>query len=245
MAADTAWVWLDDRRPADPGALARFALARGVREAFVSVPWQGPDGRVRATVAALRGAGVRVAALGGSPDWAQTPAGAQEWARRAHEGASFTGTHLDVEPWTLPGWSAHAEALLEGLVRAVHEVAFATRTRVEVDLTPRLARSHPDGFLAVARAADAVTLMSYRDTAGEILGVSAEARRLLGRVGRRYRLAVDTLPSADPGSTFAGQPAADLERETTEVARRIADDRCFAGVAVHDLAGWLALPGGG
>src|SRR5690606_35394268 len=206
-----------------------------------SVPWHGPTDAVRATTAALTAHGVRVSALGGDVGWARDPALAQAWARRALVEPRFTGVHLDIEPWTLPDWPEQAGPLLAGLARAVAAVVRSTGLPVAVDLTPGLARTHRSGFVAVARAATSVTVMSYSDTASNILELSAEARRALRNAGRDYRLAVDTLPSADAHTTFFGQPAADLDRETSAVAATLTADPRFSGFAVHDLRGWMSL----
>lgn len=238
----SAWVWLDHRQPHDPEALATFAGTTGVREVFVSVPWAGPDGRVRETVAALRRAVPRVSALGGSAEWAERPQLAREWSVRAGTGDLFDGIHLDIEPWTLPTWPRAAPRLLAGLADAVRLVGEATGRPVEVDLAPHVAALHPVGFISVADAAHAVTLMSYRDTARAILSVSAQARSSLTTLGRAYRLAVDTLPSDDPGTSFAGQTRAAMEAVMVEVEQALRGERHFQGVAVHDLVGWRTLP---
>lgn len=239
---DAVWVWLDDREPRDAEVLARFAAARGVREAFVSVPWGGPDERVRETVAALRRTGLRVTALGGSAEWAEQPQLARQWALRADAGGLFDGLHLDIEPWTLPDWPTAARALLAGLADAVRLVGETTGQPAEVDLAPHVADTHPAGFVAVAAEAAAVTLMSYRDSVKGVLDVSARARRLLAPLGQRYRLAVDTLPSGDPGSSFAGCSRLVMEGVVAQIDEVLRGDRDFVGVAVHDLIGWWALP---
>lgn len=237
-----AWLWLDHREPSDPLELARFAVDGGVAEVFVGVPWGGPDRRGRETVSALRQVGIAVSALGGSAEWARRPELAGEWAARAVADGIFDGIHLDIEPWMLPDWPTSAPLLLAGLAEAVHLVRELTGQVVEVDLAPHVAVTHPTQFSAVSAAADAITLMSYRDTAPGILDVSARARRLLASPGRAHRLAVDTLPSGDPGSSFAGRPRRVLEAVLAEVVQAVGDEPGFAGVAVHDLVGWWSLP---
>ena len=244
MGTDAAWVWVTPEVARDAAALARFAHAAGVRQTFVGVPWHGPDTHVHAVVAALRSTRIEVTALGGVRDWARRPELAAEWARRAHRGSLFAGTHLDIEPWTLEGWPAGSDALLTGLARAIGDVRRVTGLPVEVDLTPVLGDSHPTQLAGIARSADATTLMSYRDTAADILQFSVAARSVLRTVGRPYRLAVDTLPSPDAHTTFAGQSAGELDQETLEVQRRLTGAVAgrFMGIAVHDLPGWAALP---
>ena len=225
------WVWSGEGAGVD--AWARRAAERQVTEVFVGVPWHGPTPETTALVAAFRRRGIRCTSLGGDAGWARDPALAAQWAARARGG--FDGVHFDVEPWTLDEWSADAERLLAGIAIIVEAAAEASP--VEIDLPGWLAREHPDAFRRIALAADAVTILAYRDRAPAILAEAGAARALAGR----YRIAVDTVPSATPGSTFHGEPAEVLRRETDAVAAAAATDPRFLGVAVHDLAGWCAL----
>lgn len=247
MAVSATWVWVREDRPLNPGSAARFAREHGVRDAWVSVPWGGPDERVLAMAAALRDNGLTVSALGGSPDWAEHPERAVSWAARAMvpradvPGGPFSGIHLDIEPWTLPQWPGQAAQLLRGTATAVRRVAEVTGVPVDVDLAPHLARDHPGGFTEIAGAAGAVTLMSYRTTSAAILAAAAPAVGVLQGLGRPYRLAVDTLPPPDRDTTFAGRPTAYCHAVLEQVAGELTGDRHFRGVAVHDLRGWQDL----
>lgn len=238
------WVWVPEASPPDPAALAALAHRERVAEAFVSVPWVGPSDATRASVAALRAAGARVAALGGEPSWTDGDR-AVEWMRRAIREDGFTGVHLDIEPWTRADWAGREHELLGGLARAVAGVASATALPVEVDLAPWLAEAQPAGFAAIASAADAVTLLAYRDRASAIVDSTAAARRLLEDAGRRYRIGVETgavrAPAPAPRETFADDGRAVLERELAAVGARLAGDARFAGIAVHDFEGWRSL----
>ncbi|WAC65252.1 hypothetical protein OVA14_07600 [Agrococcus sp. SL85] len=260
--ARATWVWLHPDRPLDLDALVAHLTAERVDEVFVSVPWSGPDARVRACVAALRRLGLRVAALGGEPGWADAdaeagdveaadaeagdaPAGAAHavaWARRATAEGLFDAVHLDVEPWTRTDWPGREGALLLGLERAVRQVAAATALPVEVDLVPWLAVEHPRSFEGVARSADAVTLMAYRDRAAAVLAASAGARAALAGLGRPWRIAVDTLPSASPDETFADDGRAVLDAELAAIVAALRGADGWSGVAVHDAEHWRALP---
>lgn len=238
------WVWMHEAAPPDPAAVAAFAVQQRVTEAFVSVPWGGPTDATRDCLRALRAAGVHVAALGGDPSWADGDQ-AVEWMRRASAEDGFTGIHLDIEPWTRPDWPGRERELLDGLSRAVGAVAAATALPVEVDLAPWLAQAHPRQFRDVVARADAVTLMAYRDRASDILASSASARRAIAGARRPYRIGVETGAVAEPeptaAQTFADDGRAVLDRELAEVAARLAGDDRFAGIAVHDVEGWLAL----
>lgn len=239
-AARAMWVWVHADAPPDPGALGAFAAEQRVTEAFVSVPWGGPTPLTHDLVAALRGAGARVAALGGDPSWVDGDA-AVTWARRVSAAWLFEGVHLDIEPWGRADWAGSEPALLAGLERAVRDVAAATALPVEVDLAPWLATEHPQAFAGIAREADRVALMAYRDRAADILSFSAAARRQLATSRTPYRIGVETLAGPPPHVTFADDGRAVLERELARVVAALRGDRWFAGVAVHDVAGWRAL----
>lgn len=184
MSPDPAramWVWVHADAPPDPGELGALAARERVREAFVSVPWHGPT-TTGACVAALRAHGVRIAALGGNPAWAEDGDGsgagtAAAWAMRATAGGLFDSVHLDIEPWERCDWECREQVLLAGLERATGEVADAADLPVEVDVAPWIADEHPAAFAAIARRADAVTLMAYRDRAP----ASSRSERRRGR----------------------------------------------------------------
>lgn len=240
-SARAMWVWVHDATPPDPAAVAAFAAQQRVTEAFVSVPWGGPTAITHQCVAALRGKGVRVSALGGDPSWT-TGTDAVTWMQRATAAWLFDGIHLDIEPWTRRDWAGREQELLAGLERTVKDVAGRTTLPVEVDLSPWLADAHPSAFAAIVRRADAVGLMAYRDSATDILAGSATARRLIGEARKPYRMGVDTFPVPEPRETFADDGRAVLERELAAVAAQLAGDPRFAGVAIHDFEHWSALP---
>lgn len=234
-------MWIPSKNPPAEVPLASFAASNRVQEAWVSVGWPGPDAATRRVVSALRGKGITGHALGGDPGWVEDPTLAVAWAKRVAEPGLFSGIHLDIEPWTLPDWKQRADRLLVGLAQAVRRGARATPHRFNVDLAPWLAETHPGGFDAVAGAAQAITLMSYRSSSAGILAYSAVARSRLARVRRPYRLAVETLPTMDSGVGFAGGTRSVMNREISRAEFSLAADSWFKGFAVHDLSGWRAL----
>ncbi|WP_347756221.1 hypothetical protein [Agrococcus sp. ProA11] len=243
-APRAAWLWVHEAAPPDAAAVAAFLAGQRVHEAFVSVPGAGPSEHTRACVSALRDRGIRVSALGGDPSWVEGR-GALRWMERATGGLVFDGVHLDIEPWSTPDWAGNEDRRLAGLERAVRDVAAHTGLPVEVDLAPWLATTHPPAFTRIASAADALTLLAYRDRADAILAISAAARGLLRRARVPYRIGVETRPVRHPaptaGETFADEGRAAMEAALVGVATRIDPRDRFAGLAVHDVAGWVSL----
>lgn len=239
-----AWLWVHEADPPDATAVAAFLSEQRVHEAFVSVPGAGPSVHTRSCVAALRAQGIRVSALGGDPSWVDGQ-GALRWMERAVGSLAFDGVHLDIEPWGTAKWAGNESRMLAGLERAVREVAAQTELPVEVDLAPWLAHTHPAAFTRIASAADAVTLMAYRDRAGDILAVSDAARALLREARQPYRIGVETGPVRRPApsarETFADDGRTAMEAALADVAAGIDPRDRFTGLAVHDAVSWAAL----
>jgi hypothetical protein len=114
--------------PASEGAgeLARFALMHALREVFLVVPWGGAGAQDSRTAALLRGEGLTVAAVGADPRWATDPRALMQWIRRVrllggggNAQGTFSGVHLDVEPWRLPLWDRDRLRATRGLVTLV------------------------------------------------------------------------------------------------------------------------------
>jgi len=213
-----------------------------VQDAYLGVPWAGPGDLTAETATRLQAAGIQVAALGGDPQWAHDPQLAGQWASRLGTSIKFSGVHLDIEPWTLPQWTEKAHQLLAGLATAVGRVrAQRPELRLEVDLAAGLATTHPAGFGTVLQAADAVTVMAYRDRSLAILEFSQSARGQLGRFQKPYRLGVDTLRQPQQSTTFYDEGRAVLEEQISAVEQALSADPWFRGMAVHDADGWQAL----
>ncbi|SFS13806.1 hypothetical protein SAMN04487846_2781 [Microbacterium sp. cf046] len=231
--ARAMWLWDDALAPE---AVVDFAHRERVGEVFLTVPWAGPSAATRTLSRSLRRRGTRVACLGSGADWADAPPNAAAWANRALADGDFDAVHLDVEPWAADDWPAHNERRLGGLADAVRAVRATTRLPVEVDVPAALVNEFPLLF-----AASAVTIMSYRDRAPAILDLSNAAREVAASVGSRYRIGVDTTPSAQPHTTFADDGRRVLERETAAAVSALRSDPLFAGIAMHDYAGWSRL----
>ena len=101
---------------------------------------------------------------------------------------------------------------------------------------------------AVMDVVDAVTVMSYRDTAtgpDSITGVAGAALASARTLGRPVRLAVETrFLGDDPVAakqTFHGATQRQLDRALADVDAALAGHPTYAGIAVHDHAGWSAM----
>ena len=246
------WVW--DRPQVK--ALVSFASRNAVQDLFVSVPADLPSSGQLPWFRTLRtqasAAGIRVHALGSETTWIDDPAAALRWQSAALGTGLFDGVHLDIEPWLHPEWDgAGRTAMLGRYLDVLTAVCAATPLRCEADIsfwldTVPVAEGRLDE--AVLARVDAVTVMSYRNTAtgpDSITAVGAAALDAATRAGKPCRLAVETnYLGADPVSrkqTFWGSTQGQLAAALSAVDAADAGVPSYAGVAVHDHAGWEAL----
>lgn len=248
------WVW--SVRDLD-GAWG-FLERRRVTELFLHVPWEvrrrrDERARIADAVARAHRAGMRVSALGGTPDWIHRPGEVvRRWLRPALEAAPFDGVHLDVE---LDFGQDRARA-----ARGLVDVAETVRTQLlaamslEVDVRfwyPSVRVGDTDLARALCGPADCLSVMSYRRRttgADGSIELTRPTARAVAETGRAFRVGQETL-DLGPGpvqtkQTFFGRPAAELDAALGRLREAFADAPGFAGVAVHDLPGWRALPRG-
>ena len=246
------WVW--DRPQVK--ALVAFATKNGVQDLFVSVPADLPTSGQLTWFRTLRTqtavAGIRVHALGSETSWIDDVSAALSWQSAALGTGLFDGVHLDVEPWLHAAWGGPGQAAMLGrYLDLLDQLETATPMRVEADIAFWLDQvTVTEGRLdeAVLARVDAVTVMSYRTAVtgpDSITAIGAAALDAGVRAGKPVRLAVETnYLGSDPVSrkqTFWGSTQAQLTTAVAAVDTAEADSPSYAGVAVHDRAGWEAL----
>jgi hypothetical protein len=241
------WVWT----PRDAAAITSWAASQGVGELFAYVS-PAPDARELASLRDLsnraHAAGIRVSALGGEPGWATAPETVRAWRARVTASRLFDGVHLDIEPYLLSAWTTDRAKLVAAYLATLDAARAAGPERLEVDVPfwyGTVAR--PDGSTladAVLARVDAVTVMSYRDTADGIVTVGADMLVRGDRAGKPVRLAAETRPLADCGyCTFAQEGRKALQQALGQVDSASVKHAAYRGVAVHDVDGWRALRG--
>jgi hypothetical protein len=242
------WLWTRT----DPTAVIRWAAGHGVREIFAYVPadlsTSGDLPRLRVLKQRADAAGIRLTALGGDARWVFDPDAALAWQSAALSTGLFAGAHVDVEPYALAQWYADRATTVSAYLSLLGRLQAQSPAPLEADVpfwyatVPSGAGNLADQVLA---RVDAVTVMSYRDTATGPNSMMDVATDMLGRgsaAGKPVRLAAETQQLADcPYCTFYEEGQAQLARTLTTVDTAARAYPGYAGIAVHHYDSWVAL----
>lgn len=241
------WVWKD--RVLSPDDMTAFAGLHQIETLFVYVSpaaaraLLGGRRQPLAAVKAMRGAGRRVYAVAGEPDWAREPGEMPEHAallvRLVTSTNLFDGLHFDVEPNALPDWNdlAARPALIDGTLR-FYDLLRAAAPNVAIDAAVNpvfalMAAGHENFMYAIAKRTSSVSIMAYRSSVARALDWVAPAIEQVAAARRPWRLGVlvDQNPS-EPGTSWFGTP-----RETFVASMRELDARLLDRWSKSDYLG--------
>lgn len=248
------YVWHSD----DPDATVAFAREHGVTRLLVAVP---PDvltspglADLRTLVAGAHAHGIAVDALGGDPAWVDSPAWViRHWVRPTLATGLFDGLHVDVEPYVTPAWDADRPAAVRRYVAVLTAVARAAGTTpVEADIPfwfDTVAGTRGTRLDAeVMSLVSGVTVMAYRreptgpDGTLHLASAALAAAQAGGVRVRVGQLTTDLGPApVDRKQSHAGTSAGEMAAAFAVIESALAGHPAYAGIAVHDVAGWQAL----
>ena len=215
------WLW---SRPA-PAEVVSWAQAHGVREILAYTPTRPDLAWLRDLRARSAAAGISLAALGGEPAWTTQHAAALSWLRAVTATGLFDAVHVDVEPHALAAWQSDRARTAQQYVTLLEKLNAATTLRVEADvafwygevLLPRKQNLADE----VLRRVDAVTVMSYRDSAAgpnSVTAVGADFLRRGAALRKPVRLGVETQPLTECAHcTFAEEGAVAMDAALAQI----------------------------
>jgi hypothetical protein len=251
-ATRAMWVW-DTSTPA-----ATVDVATGVGQLYAAVPPHLDTSPQLAQLTELsqraRAAGLRIDALGGDPGWVDNQAWVVDsWLRPALSSGLFTGVHVDIEPYTTPAWdSQRAKVVKKYLATYDTLVAAAGGATVDADIPFWFDTIAVSGGSTldreVIRRTSGVTVMAYRNIAAGSDGTVALAANEVAAgdaLGKPVRIGQETTwLGSDPTATkqtFYGQTRSAMEVQLQAVTTAFAGHPSFAGLAIHDAAGYAAM----
>jgi hypothetical protein len=243
------WMW--DK--AAPAQAVDWARNNGVRSIFVYVDPARLDGagldRLRALRALCDDAGILLDALGGEPEWVLDHAKAVVWQYGVVGLGLFHGVHLDIEPYLLPDWNTRRDDVVRSFLDLLDQLTGTVPVELDVPFWYGTVVSGGANLAdSVVARVDALTVMSYRDTAtGEnsMVDVSADLLKRAAHAAIPVRLGAETQETSDCGHcSFAGTTQHILRTRLSSVDAAAEKYSSFAGIAVHQYSSWASLPSG-
>jgi hypothetical protein len=233
------WVWTAE----EPARLVDWATRHDVTALFVYFEPAADIEPLRELKRRCDEAGITLDALGGEPAWALDHAAALAWRDAVDRLGVFHGRHLDVEPYLLPQWTTDRDAVVRSFLTLLDRMGGSGRLEVDVPFWYGTIPAPGGRDLAgeVFARVDAVTVMSYRDTAGAIVDVGRDTLR---RATKPARLAAETRPTPDCARcSFHGTSQRHLRAVLAEAEAAARRFPAYAGIAVHDYRSWSELRG--
>jgi hypothetical protein len=247
------WVW----DTSTPQATVDFAAAQGIDQLYAAVPPRVTTSpqldQLRQLSQRAAAAGIRVDALGGDPTWVDSQAWVVDnWLKPALATGLFTGVHVDIEPYTTSAWQTKQAAVVKKWLATLDTLRTAAgATPLEADIPFWLDQVPANGSTLdreVMRCTAGVTVMAYRNEADGPDGTVALATPAVqagAALGRSVRIGQETTYlGSDPTQakqTFFGQTRTQMGSQLAAVDGAFATEPAYAGLTIHDAAGWAAM----
>ena len=183
---------------------------------------------------------IKLRALGGDPAWVTDHAAALAWQQTVVSTGLFAGIHLDVEPYLTEGWTTDLQATETAFLQLLSKLRAGSTLPLEADV-PFWYGEYQVGTRNLAdevlRRVNAVTVMSYRDTATGPNSIMAISQDWLDRGKARASAYASAWrpgrwPTAATARSMRRARPASLRNWPTWT-RQTRQSAAFAGIAVH------------
>jgi hypothetical protein len=205
------WLWNPWTIVSDEAGTLSFLENKQVNKLYLQIDRDIPSKVYRSFIEKAYGAGIRVYALDGAPDWA-APKGytsqnqLMNWLGTYQTGSTapqkFAGVHLDVEPYLYSGWSSNQADTIktyQALLTKAKNSTDALKLPLEVDIpfwfdTVSYKNTYGKGVLAewIITNTSSVTIMAYRDSAAAIIDLVKNEVALAAKHGKSIVVGVET-----------------------------------------------------
>jgi hypothetical protein len=213
-------------------------------------PGTAGDGRLAVAAAHAAGRGVELAALAGDPTWADTHRHhLLAWIDEVVGTGLVDELVLDVEPYLLPAWhdpTTHAAlvARFAGTLELARVHAGGTTLTVAVPFwfDEIAADGGPTLLDVVARHADHLLVMAYRDSAAGVLALLDDERRVAAATGTGLEVALELTPQEPAYVSFHGQDQGRIDAARATIDAALVGDPTYRGTTVHTLEAYASAP---
>ncbi|WP_064094464.1 hypothetical protein [Rossellomorea aquimaris] len=261
----STWLWNTEELIENKDEIITFLKANGVNELYLQINRSVSNEHYQQFIERASMEHIKVYALDGAATWATVKGGKSlatffEWVEnyqhQSNENQQFTGVHLDVEPYLLPGWSSSYKKTVLNYQKMIRDAAIFSKSHklsLGVDIPfwfdeKYFQNEFGKGNLAqwVISETDEVAIMAYRDRAEGPNGIIQLVKNEMDFAfleGKKVKVGVETAPSSEGGFlTFFEEGQDEMNRQIEIVDRYYSNDLPYHGIAIHHLDSWMKLP---
>ncbi|MBB6634849.1 hypothetical protein [Cohnella thailandensis] len=253
------WLWDTPLIGSEAADILDFATGNGLNTIYLQINRDVKDDDYKSFIQAAGELGIEVHALDGRASWGFVKSrpnidASLDWLRDYQESAAaeekFKGIHVDIEPYSLPGWSSGGSDFIpqwQSNVRYIASRADQLELPVHADIPFWLYNyKTPEGNETLSRwmmrQYDGVTIMAYRDSAQTIAGAADKELEEAADLGVPAMIGVETLATAEGASiTFYGEGRSYLSGQLRQAERLLSGRNAFSGFAIHEYGAWRAM----
>lgn len=259
----STWLWDTAAIKDRSDEIIQFLADRQADQLYLQIDQSLPAAVYQSFIEKANAGGISVHALDGAPKWATAKGEAAmrsffSWVAAYQEQASpaqqFSGIHLDIEPYLLPGWeSNYKNTVVNYQTRMLQAASLSAELSLplgadipfwfdEMMFSNKFGKDSLAGW--VIKNTDSVTIMAYRDTAAGPNGMIELSRNeveLAAQYGKKIEIAAETGASSEAAYiTFYEEGTLRMEEQLSLVRDAYSSDS-HVGFAVHHLQSWMDL----
>lgn len=257
--ANATWLWNTKLIETSSDELIQFMNSQHVDTIFLQISSSVSKSSYSSFIRSATEHQIQVYALNGAPDWAKESSLSKlnsfmNWIRDYQNSVQgnekFSGISVDIEPYLLKEWTSNWTALV---TEWQSNVTYLAQRAEEINLPLNAALPFwLDKYKAPGENVslsywmiskfDSVSLMTYRDTATAIYELGKIELSEAALLNKKVYLSVETKASNEGNFvTFYEEGAAYMGTELQSVRSKALVHSSFAGIAVHDIVGWMNM----
>jgi hypothetical protein len=259
----STWLWDTAAIVEKPDDVIQFLADKQADQLYLQIDQSLPAAAYQSFIEKANASGVKVQALDGAPKWATAKGEAAmlsffSWVSSYQEQAApaqqFSGIHLDIEPYLLPGWeSNYKNTVVNYQTRMLQAASLSAELQLplgadipfwfdEMMFSNKFGKDSLAGW--IIKNTDSVTIMAYRDTAAGPNGMIELSRNeveLAARYGKQIQIAAETGATSEAAYiTFYEEGTARME-EQLSLVRDAYSANSHVSLAVHHLQSWMDM----
>lgn len=256
---NATWLWNTKLIETSSDELISFMADQGIDTIFLQISSRVSKTSYTEFIRSANEHQISVYALNGAPDWALESSlpklnsfitWINNYQNSVNADEKFAGIQVDIEPYLLPDWSTNWTSLVTQWQNNVTYLASEAK-KINLPLNAALpfwldkyktpGQNITLSYWMISNL-DSVSLMTYRDKAATIFDLAKAELAEAELLNKKVYISVETKRSNEGNHvTFYEEGASYLNTELLSVRSKASLYSSFAGIAVHDLIGWMEL----